>query len=267
MGSSKRYKGVRYIANALRKYKGKRYSNYNDALSKARELKVLLDSSGHRVLLKNIFPLVCKPKRLCVPELDSKLLELSYYFELSDYPTYISRVTNEVFFLSKLFPSGLNEIQGGSFPVYEDTFRFYVNYINSIKGKTDESEKRYESEWMVRCTLPVYNRSRKRWESEIISTDGTGDRFDYGFNRDKPESPSDGLVLSGVEKEDVKLKVSDSDLPSSKEEKIKDSESLKLESQAELLRQENITTALKLFGEGKLTKLEFKELMQQIKRK
>lgn len=265
-------KGIRYIAKALTRYQRKEYPKYRDALVKARDIKKTLDATGQKIILKNIFPLVRKPKRTKagVPQIETKLRDLSYYFELADYPTYIARTTNEVFFTSKLFPKGADPIRGGTVPAYETYFAAYVNYINSIKSQTDVEDKRYETEWMVTCTEPVYNKSRRRWESEIISTDGNGERFDYGFNPKKPNKVAQEPILSGIEQKvhETKEKPSQAKETTETDENIRklEAEARKLEAEAEIARQTNITNALKLFGEGKLTKLEFKEIMQQIKR-
>ena len=77
---------------------------------------------------------------------------------------------------------------------YEQYFRPYVSFINSQKGLTDPEDKRYETQWFITCTPPVYNRAKKRWESKIISTDQNGDEFDYGFKRGTPERKAKKIV-------------------------------------------------------------------------
>ena len=195
--STKKFKGTRYIAQKLTKYYKKRYPKYADALPKAREVFKNLKDNGDKVILANIFPLV-KSKRKAsskkAPVLEPKLLDLSYYFELVDYPVYISRSPNTVWFTSKLFPSDVEDIEGGTNVDYEQYFRPYVSFINSQKGLTDPEDKRYETQWFITCTPPVYNRAKKRWESKIISTDQNGDEFDYGFKRGTPERKAKKIV-------------------------------------------------------------------------
>jgi len=124
------------------------------------------------------------------------MLELSNYFELIDYPVYIARTTNRVYFTSELTPLGTDDMQGGTNVEYETTFADYVNYINAMKQQTDPSERRYETDWMITTTQPVWNRAKKRWESKIISTDADGNEFSYGFNRQAPRTSPTNVVPS-----------------------------------------------------------------------
>ena len=65
-----------------------------------------------------------------------------------------------------------------------------------MKQQTDPSERRYETDWMVTTTQPVYNRASKRWESKIISTDSDGNEFSYGFDRRTPSTSPTNVVSS-----------------------------------------------------------------------
>jgi hypothetical protein len=196
--SYKKIKGVRYIAQSLTKYYKKDYPSYGTSLPKAKEILSELKKQGKSVVLSNIFPFVkkAKPVKSQKPDLDSNLTQVKWYFELEDYPIYIARCPNTIWFTSKLTPKGLPDIQGGSTPSYFMYFAPYVDYINSMAGLTDKEDRRYETDWLVTCTEPKYNPSKKRWESEIISVDDKGNRIDYGFNPSKPKERPEDLIVS-----------------------------------------------------------------------
>jgi hypothetical protein len=223
--------------------------------------------------LKNIRPLVGKKGKgkrgKQAPELDPELLRFSYYFELQRYPALIARVSNEIWFKSKLMPSSLEDIQGGSVPDYGEYFAPYVSYINSIAAQYDREDSRYTNDWLVTCTPPIYNRAKKRWESEIISVDGDGIPIDYGFNPKKPTQIADAQPKEPVAKEEPKLPRKPEGEPktAAQEQDIRllQAESDKIKAETEMKRQENISNLLKLFGEGQISKAEFKELMNKIK--
>jgi len=196
----KTYKGTRYIAQKLKKYWKSRYPKYTDALPRAREIFSQLQSKNQKVVLRNIFPLERKPRTgtsggRTAPEIPSKMLEESYYFELIDYPVYIARSTNKVYYTSELTPLGVGDMQGGSNVEYEIFFADFVNYINANKQLTDPSEKRYDTEWKITTLPPVWNPAKKRWESKIISIDSNGNEFLYNFDRTSPSSPPANVVL------------------------------------------------------------------------
>lgn len=272
MSKKSTYKGVRYIAKSLTKYYGNQFPSYKDALPRAREVMSQLSSSGQKVTLKNIGPLVKKgrkPKK-GAPELDPALLRPSDYFELQNYPALIARVSKEVWFTSRLIPTEAGEIQGGTVPDYKTFFAPYVNFINGIAAKYDREESRYNTEWKVKCTEPVFNRTKKRWESKIISIDVDEDEFDYGFNPKKPyqEAP-ESPKLSKPEAE-PKTPQTEEKVPSTpsaqQEEKVIQAQTEKIKAETEQKRQDNISMAMDLLKSGQITKDEFKELMAQIKR-
>ena len=214
-----KYKGIRYIAQTLKKYYESAYPSYSAALPKAREIKAQLDSLKQPVQVKNIRSLlrIRKTGRKAGPEIDPKLLQASYYFELVDYPVYIARCSNEIWFKSKLFPSGAGEIQGGSLPDYEKYFAQFVNYVNSMAALSDPEEKRYDTEWNVKCTVPKFNRSKKRWESEILSIDANGNEYNYGFDPKKPTKEPKDLILTAGEAETERI----AQTPKEKPEEVK----------------------------------------------
>lgn len=189
----KKYKGVRYVAKALVKYQKGKYKNYNSALPDARKFVKTLNSNNEKVNLKNLWKYSRTRKKTTSkstiskkPEIDKNLKELSFYFDLVDYPIWLLRTTNEVWFTSDLIPNSLPAIQGGTNIDYSDYFAPYVNFINSMKSLTDPNDNRYETEWLVTCTEPFFNKSKKRWESKIISVDVDENEFNYGFDPNAP---------------------------------------------------------------------------------
>ena len=271
-----KYKGVRYIATkVLPVYFKKDYPTYTSSLPKARELLLELKRTNSKVTISTVTNLVraTASKKSKVPDIGKKLLEPSHYFELVDYPVWIARCSNDVWFKSKLVPSDKPDIQGGLLVDYNDYFNPYVSYINSISKHSASEDKRYETDWNVVCTVPVYNRYKKRWESNIVSVDGRGDSFDYGFNPKKPFEKSDSLIVSHAEvppavmpqgKEDT-VAGTKGPVKTVQDEKIIIAQTKKIEAESEKLRQENISALLKMFGKGELTKQEFKEMMNNLK--
>tara|TARA_R110001632_G_scaffold61998_1_gene149194 strand:+ start:183 stop:1052 length:870 start_codon:yes stop_codon:yes gene_type:complete len=187
----KKYKGVRYIAQRLNKYQKRKYSSYTEALPDARKFFTELQSQNKKTTLKNIWSLSKTKKSTSkktsgVPEIDSNLTKDSFYFETMDFPTWILRCSKDLYFVSEISPDSLSTIQGGTIISYEDYFANYVNYINAMAGLADPSDNRYETEWLVTCTEPVYNKATKRYESKIISINSLGQPTDYGFDPKKP---------------------------------------------------------------------------------
>lgn len=268
-----KFKGVRYIATSLKKYYSSEYGSYREALPKAREIYSELRSRGEKVILKNIRPLAGKKTKgkrgKQAPELDPSLLRFSYYFELQNYPALIARVSNEIWFKSKLIPTDAGDIQGGSVPDYGTYFAPYVGYINALASQYDREDSRYTNDWLVTCTPPIYNRAKKRWESEIISVDGDGTRIDYGFNPKKPTQRAEEPLEVPIAKEKEKVAPAAPETtkrePLEQDVRVIQAETEKIKAETEQKRQENISNLLKMFGEGQLTKAEFKELMNKIK--
>lgn len=242
-GYKKVFKGVRYIANVLVKYYSKKYPSYSLALPKAREVYSLLKGSGVKVTVSSVRSIVSKkrvPKEKGLPELDSSLLQVSPYFELVDYPTYILRSSNKIRFKSKLIPEGLPSIMGGDKVDYSKYFAPYVNHINKMAGLTKPEDNRYETDWLVTCTAPFFDTAKKEWVSEIISLDNLGDEVDYGFNPNKPNLSPEKAIVKGELPSEVK----------STPEVIKTSEIDKM-IELEKLQQKTIEEKMKAFRELK----------------
>ena len=198
----KKYKGVRYIAQRLTKYQKRKYPSYSKALPDARKFFNQLKKENKKVIIKNIWQLsrkrraVTKTTAKGKPQIDKNLTDLSYYFETIDYPTWILRCPNNVWFVSEISPSALPDIQGGSAITYEDYFADYVNYINAMKLLSTPGANRYETDWLVTCTEPKYNKAKKRYESKIISVNSNGERTSYGFDPKKPHLLPKGLQVT-----------------------------------------------------------------------
>jgi len=209
----KKLKGVKYIALKLKKYFGKKYPKYTDALPKARELFADFKAQGQKVTVKGIFERTRKKQVnpfkkkaapiTAAPELPTELSELSNFFQLSEYPARISTAPNDLFFRSTISPIGLEDIQGGTeidySEVYEEYFKDFVNYINRLMSMTDPSQKIYENEWFVRCKEPEFDKETGRWISLIVSVDANGEQDDtllsYGFDPSDPSKQPDEELL------------------------------------------------------------------------
>jgi len=258
--SRSRKKGVRYIANALKKYFKGKYPNYRSALPRAREIHAELKTRKQKVILANIFPYERRKRGLKKAhiELTPELSTATNYFYLSDYPMWIARLSNKIWFTSELSPAGVEPIQGGDIPSYQEYFAAYVSYVNAMKAQTDPLENRYETEWMVVCT-PLVKKSDGTYWSKIISCDEDGDPFDYGFDPKRPgEVPEEPVlknpepVVPGVPAE-----------PKTGAEPI--STAGKSQRDVEFERQKSMQGLMELYKDGLITKMEFKEYMGKIK--
>lgn len=279
-----KFKGVRGISKVLSYYYKKRYLNSETLKLKAREINQQLTEQKLKPTVDNILKFARKKQQQqqsllapkTKPTLPDSLSQVSYYFELIEYPRYILSCTNQIFFTSNLWEISLPEIQGGSLVEYSVYFADYVNYINGMKSQTTPEEKKYETEWLIKCTEPVYNPTTKRWESKIVSVDGDEDLIDYGFDPKNPKEDSTSLILSqkqkqaqGVGKKQPETTGTTKEKKSVEEikaetEKIK-AETEKEKQQKEKIKQENIKTLMELFKNKDITKLEFKEMMNDIK--
>ena len=290
-----KFKGIRGISKALTYYYKKRYSDPKTLKDKAKEINQLLIEEKLKPTIENILNLARKKQtakkpqqKIAVPtqqpELPDSLKQVSYYFELIEYPRYILSCTNEIFFTSKLWDETLLDIQGGSLVEYNEYFSDYVNYINAMKAQSIPEEKKYETDWLIKCTEPVYNPITKRWESKIISVDDDEDLIDYGFDPKNPKEKSSSLILSQQKqqkqqtvtpstqkaaeptgKKSIDELKAETELEKAKTQTI-EKEIEKEKEQKERLKQENIKTLLELYKSKDITKEEFKEMMNDIKK-
>ena len=261
-----KFKGVRYVAQMLRKYFKGRYANYAAALPRAREIHAQLLSEGVKVSLAGIMSKERK-KRASRPEikLPDKLLQAKSYFELQDYPKLIAQSDNRITFVSKLFPLGSPAVIGGAKPDYHAYFAPYVNYINSMVSLMDESA--YETDWLVMCT-PL-KPTAKGYETEIISVDCHGSPTDYGYDNDNPNEKAGEVIANCVPKAEAPKPVegpAPEILPSGSGVTAADIEFAKIKVQqtladTEQIRQENIANLMKMG----LTKAELREWVEILK--
>ena len=187
------YKGVRYINNVLKKQYPKKYANTKERQALASELFNVFKETKQKVNVKNIKNLIKEKrqggKKPTAPLLDEGLSAPTNYFNLIDYPLFISRMaqTPEVYFESKIIPKGLPDLAGGYDYDYTDYFRPFVKFIDTLRG-LDTNTTRYQNQYYVVCTEPIFNKDKKIWISEIISCDDEGIEQRYGFNADDIES-------------------------------------------------------------------------------
>ncbi len=186
-------KGVRYIADKLNKYFGKKYSSKKGSLPKAREVLNILKEGRQKVNIKNISAIVrtkrgeAGPKGQA-PKIYRELATPKEYFLLSDYPDWIQLTTNEVWFDSKISPDNLPMIQGGSAVDYQTYFKSFVDYINEMIAMEEGNDDLYQTEFFVVCTTPSKKNPRKRWESQIVAIGSDNIPFNFGFDPKNPNN-------------------------------------------------------------------------------
>ena len=243
------YKGIRYI----KKYYPKRYVDSRKRHLKSAEVLSSLRKSKEKVILKNIFKYTkLKPKIPGKPELSRLLTIPMQYFELENYVSLIKTTTNEIYFISEISPIQTKVIRGGDEITYREYFYDYVDFCNIEKAETDPIDNAYETDWLVKCTDPIFNEQTKRWETNIITVNIEGDYFDYGFiPKGAPISPRTSK-LSGIKKptkvEPSISKTQISDIEA--QEKTKQIQAQEKTKQLELLRAD--------FKDGVYTKDEYK---------
>jgi len=198
MAKGRQKKGVRYIAQKLRKYYSKRYKTYAEALDKARiifkELEKRTDEKNRRVNLRNIFSVERIPKKPkdVEPIIPSGFYEPKYFWQIVDEFDLIYRQLPEnVYVESKVSKSNLPQLQGdkdnatkilNEFQTdpYELYFKDFVDYGNKMlelgNGDYEENALYYI------YTKPI--RKEGKWVMYIITTDEDGIQCDFGFDPD-----------------------------------------------------------------------------------
>jgi hypothetical protein len=211
-GYKPKYKGIRYVTNALLKKYPKRYKSRGEASEVAKGLVDELKSKGIKITGGSaIRLLVDKRKELKATTtlyiLPDELLKPKPYYELIDYVELLGALPElpKVTFSSSIVPVGLPEIVGGNNYDYYDYFVSFVNYIDSLRDLSDNDL--YTQEWFIRCTVPKRSKMKVNgvyeYESRIIACDVTGLEISdgYGFDpNDKDKEASDKLE---VEKKEV----------------------------------------------------------------
>lgn len=198
-------KGVRYIAQKLRKYYPKRYKNFKEALIKSRvifdELKQRTDEKSKRVNLRNIFSIERIPKKPKdeEPTIPSGFYEPKYFFDIgNEFDLIYRQLPENVFIESKVSKSNLPQLQGDkdnetniqteyqSDP-YELYFKDFVDYGNKLLELSGGQSSDYVNLYYV-YTKPI--RKNGKWVMYIITSDDEGIQCDFGFDPDDFSLPN-----------------------------------------------------------------------------
>jgi len=212
-------KGVRYISEKLNKYFSKKYPTKKSASEKAKEVLSILKSNNEKVTIKNISNLIRKKRdkgksKDDAPKLYRELQNPSEYFLLSSYPDWIQLTTNEIWFDSKISPTGLPMIQGGSVASYQDYFKDFVDYTNEMVALSEGDIDSLNMEYLVVCTKPNKRNPRRRWESKILAIGSDGIPYNFGFDPNNPEKEATRVDTTPSNREGQKW---DEEEPESKE--------------------------------------------------
>jgi hypothetical protein len=197
-------KGIRYIAQKLRKYYPKRYKNYNEALVKARvvftELNSRQDAKSKKVNLRNIFSVERIPKKPKdeFPEIPEKFFEANYFYEVGDvFEEIRTQLPNNVFVESKISKTGLPILQGfedNALKIqeefnqepYELYFKDFVEYGNKLLDLSGGKTSDYVNLFYT-FTTPI--RKNGKWVMYLISCDQDSIKCDFGFDPDEANLP------------------------------------------------------------------------------
>jgi|688.fasta_scaffold180320_1 hypothetical protein len=206
MAKDKQIKGIAYIADILRRKKPSVFTSKRLATSKAREIKNELKRLGKNVTIKNVLPLSkvnkSTKRKKFVPVLHKSFKEISNYFALADYPRLIqTKAKKNIWFRSKVSKSSLPLIQGGSQIEYEEYFKEFVDYVNSMTSMLDDNT-RYEVDWFITTQKPIFENGI--WVANIISCTIDGVEFLYGFAPEKPKPPQKAVVTEDEKKKKKK---------------------------------------------------------------
>lgn len=200
-------KGVRYIAQKLRKYYPKRYKTFNDALSKARiiksELDLRSDSVGKRVILKNIFSIerIPRPPKDEKPQIPEKFYEAFDYFLVIDVAEEIrTQLPENVYVKSKISKSELPLLRG--LTDNEKNFKAETGkeldevYFSDFIKYGNELQKLTENAYPMFFTYLPPIRENGKWVMYLVSSDDGGIKCDYGFDPDNYSSPTEIYVCA-----------------------------------------------------------------------
>ena len=263
-------KGVRYIANTLKKTYNKDYPRYTDALPEARRVFAQLKDGRLNVNKKNIKYIIKppKPKLKGGPELPKAMLSEMDYFMLNDYIGLIASSPKNIYFTSEIFPATIKQpLQGGREYTYENLFSPFVDYFNAIqKQSVDAADGRYTptSDWvLVKTEKPT--KQGKKFIAKIVFE--TNLKFDYGWDPKKASAtPKEDLVAPVIEKEKPAEPKKESPKTDIELEKLQSAERVKLaEIEAETIRQKNkekVASAERLFEKGKITLEQYMDLIK-----
>jgi len=195
-------KGIRYIAEKLRKYYPTRYKDNKSASDRARELNTLIKSQKGKVNLKSIRGIETKKRiKKEIPELSEFLLTPQPYFELvSSYVREIVGTRNIIDFSSNLFEG---KIVGGELVDYYEYFEPFVSFANQVSATFDPADQKSDTAWRVMCTPLKEDKKTGRWTTTIIVVDETGREIenDYGFKKGRNNTTHDYITPSQEDQE------------------------------------------------------------------
>ena len=271
VGYKPKYKGVRYVTNALLKKYPKRYKSRSDASDVAKELVLELKSKGIKVTGGSaIRLLVDKRKELkattTLYELPQELLNPKPYYELIDYVELLGVLPElpRVTFTSSIVPIGLPLIVGGNNYDYYDYFVSFVNYIDSLRDLSDNDL--YTQEWFVRCTVPKRSKNKVNgvyeYVSRIIACDVTGLEISDGYGFDPNNVDKEATSKLEVEKKEVPSVVEPTSDSGSELDKQIELEKLRARNLELGLKSKAMDDAKELLKEKVITFEQYKELIK-----
>lgn len=197
-------KGVRYIAQKLRKYYPKRYKNFNEALIKSRvifqELDKRSDPKTKRVNLRNIFSVERIPKKPkdVEPIIPSGFYEAKMFFDIeNEFDLIYRQLPEKVYVKSKISKESLPLLQGDKDNAQQIEEKFqekaYVLYFKDFVDYGNEMLELSQGDTSddVTCfytyTKPI--KKNGKWIMYIIACDEDGIQCDYGFDPDDFQLP------------------------------------------------------------------------------
>lgn len=267
----KKFKGVRYVSNALGKYFKKRYPKYKDRLARARVIHSQIKVNGEKVILANIFSKerhkrVVKAKDLFFP---NDLLDTTIFFSLDDYVELIRQSDSRIIFESTIFKEDLPEVRGGKAPSYQKCFSSFVSYCNKLLGESTSGEATSDDiYWYVKTLPPV--KKGKEYVMEIVACDREGeiDEENFGFDPSVDSTiknfsktfTSDGETKENKSEEEIILTEKHQYALRQKELEI---EKINAESRLEFTKAFNNLSWQ--YKEGLITKSEFKDMLKKLK--
>jgi hypothetical protein len=200
-------KGVRYIAQKLRKYYPKRYKNFNEALEKARKIKSELDLRPEikqkRVNLKNIFSVERIPRQPKdeKPDIPEKFYEAYNFFEIVDVPFEIQiQLPKNVFVKSKISKDKLPLLRG--LTDNEEQFKAETGkeleqeYFSDFIKWGNELQVLSANKYPMFYTFLPPVRENGKWVMYLVSSDDGGIKCDYGFDPEISSSPTEIYVCA-----------------------------------------------------------------------
>ena len=195
-------KGVRYIAQKLKKYYPKRYKNFNQALEKARQIKLELslrsDANSKKIILKNIFSIERIPRNPKdeYPKIPEKFYDAYNYFSIIDVEEEIQfQLPENVYVKSKISKEDLPLLRGltdnqelfkleSGENLQEEYFSDFIKWGNDLQLLSD-------NKYPLFYTFLPPIRENGKWVMYLVSSDDDGIKCDYGFDPEIKKSPTE----------------------------------------------------------------------------